>query len=146
MLIATDGSKNSQRAAEVGIEMAKLYGAAITALYVVDVGKEYAPIGDLAKKIAEDIIIKNINYLKEQGEEATSLVEKMAKKADVSVEKKIVEGYPAEEIIRMAKENNMDFIVVGGIGATGVERFLLGSVADKVVRNSKIPVLVVRKS
>ena len=39
----------------------------------------------------------------------------------------------------------MCLIVVGGIGATGLDKFLLGSVADKVVRNSKVPVLVVRK-
>jgi nucleotide-binding universal stress UspA family protein len=39
----------------------------------------------------------------------------------------------------------MNLIVMGGIGATGLERFLLGSVADKVVRSSRIPVLVVRK-
>ena len=59
--------------------------------------------------------------------------------------RKITEGYPAEEIIAIAKEGDMNLIVMGGIGVTGLERFLLGSVADKVVRSSNIPVLVVRK-
>ena len=45
---------------------------------------------------------------------------------------------------RIAEKENMNLIVVGYIGASGLERFLLGSVADKVVRNSMVPVLVVR--
>ena len=51
----------------------------------------------------------------------------------------------AARLNRIAEEGDMSLIVMGGIGATGLERFLLGSVADKVVRSSKIPVLVVRK-
>jgi nucleotide-binding universal stress UspA family protein len=144
ILIATDGSKHSERAAEVGIEMARLYGSAITALYVVDIGKEYAPLGDLISKIADSLIAGIRSNLQSQGEEATRRVEEMAKKASIACQRKITEGYPAEDIIRIAEESDMSLIVMGGIGATGLERFLLGSVADKVVRTSKVPVLVVR--
>jgi len=56
----------------------------------------------------------------------------------------IIEGRPAEDILKLAGERKTDLIVVGGIGVTGLEKFLLGSVAEKVVRNSKVPVLVVR--
>jgi nucleotide-binding universal stress UspA family protein len=145
ILIATDGSKHSERAAEAGIEMAKLYGSAVTALFVVDIGKEYAPLGDLISKVADDLIAGIRGNLQKQGDEATKSVEDMAKKAGIVVTRKITEGYPAEDIIRIAEEGDMNLIVMGGIGATGLERFLLGSVADKVVRSSKIPVLVVRK-
>jgi len=145
ILIATDGSKHSERAAEAGIEMAKLYGSAVTALFVVDIGKEYTPLGDLISKVADDLIAGIRSNLQNQGDRATKRVEEMAEKAGIAASRKITEGYPAEDIIRIAKEGDMNLIVMGGIGATGLDRFLLGSVADKVVRSSKIPVLVVRK-
>jgi len=145
ILIATDGSKHSDRAAEAGIEMAKLYGSAVTALFVMDIGKEYGPLGDLISKVADDLIAGIRGNLQNQGDQVTKRVEEMAKMAGIAVTRKITEGYPAEDIIRVAKEGDMNLIVIGGIGATGLERFLLGSVADKVVRSSNIPVLVVKK-
>ena len=144
ILVATDGSKHSVRAAEKAIEMARLYGSTITALYVVDVGKEYAPLGDLISNVANDLIAGIRQNLQEQGVDATEKVVLMAEKEGISATRKITEGYPADDIIRIAKEEDMSLIVMGGIGATGFERFLLGSVADKVVRSSNIPVLVVR--
>jgi len=145
ILIATDGSKHSDRAAEAGIEMAKLYSSAVTALFVMDIGKEYGPLGDLISKVADDLIAGIRGNLQNQGDQVTKRVEEMAKMAGIAVTRKITEGYPAEDIIRVAKEGDMNLIVIGGIGATGLERFLLGSVADKVVRSSNIPVLVVKK-
>ena len=145
ILIATDGSRHSRRAAEAAIEMAGLYGSTITALYVIDIGREYAPLGDLVSKEADSMIAGIRGNLKQQGEEATKEVAKMAEKAGIVAERRIVEGYPAEEIIRLAGEVKAGLIVMGGIGATGLNRFLLGSVADRVVRSSAIPVLVVRR-
>lgn len=145
ILIATDDSKHSEKAAEMAIEMAKLYGSAITALFVVDIGKQYAPLGDLISKVADELIAGIRGNLQNQGEKATRRVEEMAEKAGIAVTRKISEGYPAEDIIRIAEEGDMNLIVMGGIGATGLDRFLMGSVADKVVRTSKIPVLVVRR-
>ncbi|HNX40289.1 MAG TPA: universal stress protein [Methanothrix sp.] len=145
ILIATDGSKYSEQAAEVGIEMARLYGSAVTALFVMDIGKEYGPLGDLISKVADDLVAGIKRNLKDQGETATKKVEEIAAKSGITVTRNIEEGYPAEDILRVAKEGNVNLIVMGGIGATGLEGFLLGSVADKVVRGSPIPVLVVRK-
>ena len=145
ILIASDGSKHSEKAAAAGIEMARLYGSAVTVLFVVDIGKEYGPLGDLVSKVADDLIAGIRSNLQNQGDEATKRVEDIAEKAGIAVTRKITEGYPAEDIIRVAKDGDMNLIVMGGIGSTGLERFLLGSVADKVVRSSSIPVLVVKK-
>lgn len=145
ILIATDGSRHSRRAAEAAIEMAGLYGSTITALYVIDIGREYAPLGDLVSKEADSMIAGIRCNLKQQGDEATKEVAEMAERAGISAERRIVEGYPAEEIIRLAGEEKAGLIVMGGIGETGLNRFLLGSVADRVVRSSAIPVLVVRR-
>ncbi|MEI8004519.1 MAG: universal stress protein, partial [Methanothrix sp.] len=110
-----------------------------------DISKEYAPLVDLISKVADDLIAGIRSDLQNQGEQATKRVEEMAKNAGIAVTRKITEGYPADDIIRIAREGDMSLTVMGGIGATGLERFLLGSVADKVVHSSKIPVLVVRK-
>jgi len=144
ILVAIDGSTHSEKAAAAGIEMARLYGGAITILYVVDISKEYAPMGDLVLKAVEDPFAAMKEILQKQGDEAIKRIEEMAKTAGVSAAREIIEGYPADTIIQIAENENMNLIVVGYIGASGLERFLMGSVADKVVRNSKVPVLVVR--
>ena len=144
ILVATDGSKHSQRAAEAAVEMARLYGSTIIALYVVDIGKEYAPLGDLTSKSSEEMIAGIRSSLQDQGEKATRSVAEMAERAAVPAIRRIIEGYPAQDIIRIAEEENAGLIVMGGMGASGLDRFFLGSVADKVVRSSKIPVLVVK--
>jgi len=63
----------------------------------------------------------------------------------INVESVLLEGNPADELIRYAEENGMDIIVMGTLGRTGIDRLLLGSVAGNVVRYSTVPVMVVRK-
>jgi len=79
----------------------------------------------------------------EAGKKAAARIEKMATAAGVFSESRVLEGNPAAEILRLAREKSMDIIVIGSIGKTGLEKFLMGSVAEKVVRNSPVPVLVV---
>lgn len=144
ILVATDGSKHSRKAAESAVEMARMYGSTIIALYVVDIGHEYATLGDLTSKSSQDMIAGIRSGMQDDGEKATRDVAEMAEKAGIPTIRKIAEGYPAQDIIRVAEEVKASIIVMGGMGATGLDRFLLGSVADKVVRSSKIPVLVVK--
>ena len=80
-----------------------------------------------------------------QGDRAINFIEKLAKKEGIHTERWIVVGNPAEEIVRIAEEQSVDLIVIGTLGSSGIERFVLGSVADKVIRSSRIPVLTVRK-
>lgn len=144
ILIATDGSKHSEKAAEKGIEMAKLSNGTVTAIYIADIGKEYAPIGDVSFNIADEVIEGMRNSLMKRGEETTKVVEEMAKKAGVPAQRVVLEGHPASDIMKFAQDSKMDLIVIGSIGVTGLDKFLMGSVAEKIVRNSKMPVLVVR--
>ncbi|HID26562.1 MAG TPA: universal stress protein [Methanosarcinales archaeon] len=60
------------------------------------------------------------------------------------VERVILDGNPAEEIVNFANNNSIDLIVMGTMGKSGLDRFLLGSVAEKVTRTSLIPVMVVK--
>lgn len=145
ILIATDGSKHSERAASKGLEVAKLTGGRVTALYVADMGRYILPV-DASYSISGEIIESMRGSVLEEGKAAVMRVEEMAKEAGVPFESKIIEGNPANDIIKFAEEGRADLIAIGGIGRTGLEKFLMGSVAEKVVRNSKVPVLVVREA
>ena len=101
-------------------------------------------MGDISHNIADKVMASAREAVLSEGESATRKVEELAGAVGISIEKRIVEGQPAAEILRLAEELPADLIVVGSMGRTGLSRFLLGSVAEKVVRNSKVPVLVVQ--
>jgi len=63
---------------------------------------------------------------------------------DVSVETAIVEGVPRTEILDYVGDAGMDMVVMGTHGRTGLDHYLIGSVAEKVVRRSPVPVVTVR--
>lgn len=136
IMIATDGSKHSERAAEAGIELARLSGGAITIIYVADTGR--------LSHLPEDMAIASIrSLLIREGEDATNYVEEMATRAGVASTKIVVEGNPGEELLKRSSESGVEVMVMGSVGRTGLDKFLLGSVAEKVVRNSRVPVLTV---
>lgn len=139
IMIATDGSVLGKKAIEYGVEIARLSGAKLYAFYVVSAGgRHIIPPRDAGWEKAMK------EHLKTEGAEATSYVEKAGKDAGVETEIVVLEGHPAEEIVKFAEENDIDLVVMGTLGKTGINKFLLGSVAEKVVRNSKKAVLVVR--
>ena len=117
ILIATDGSKHSEKAAIAAIELSKLTKGKVTAIYVEDRDK--------------------------QGIEATERIRDLASNAGIPFEAKIVEGNPANEILKFAEDAKMDIIVIGSIGVSGLKKFMIGSVAEKVVIHSKVPVMTV---
>lgn len=80
-----------------------------------------------------------------EGKEATAYVENAGRAANVRVESVVLRGSPADEIISFAEREDIDLIVMGTQGRTGIKKFLLGSVAENVVRHSKKAVLVVRE-
>jgi nucleotide-binding universal stress UspA family protein len=83
-------------------------------------------------------------YLANKGGAAVEDVDRLGKKAGVKVEPVFMKGIPADKILEYAEENNIDLIVLGTHGLTGIKKFLIGSVSENVVRHSKIPVMVVR--
>jgi len=146
ILIATDGSKFSQKAAKVGIELAKLSGGKVTIVYVADTGKYISSAGLVPPfgGVSPDAIDNVVESIREAGEKATLQVGEIAKASGITSERRIAEGNPPSEILKIAENEKIDVIVMGSIGKTGLEKFLMGSVAEKVVHNSKLPVLIVR--
>jgi nucleotide-binding universal stress UspA family protein len=136
ILIATDGSEHGERAAKVAVELAKLSGGSVVALYVADTSR--------MSHLPDDMLLYSIReLLLKEGKDAVEFVERLARESGVRAETSLVEGSPGEEIVRSGSQANADIIVIGSVGRTGLDKFLLGSVAEKVVRNSKIPVLTV---
>jgi nucleotide-binding universal stress UspA family protein len=136
ILIATDGSEYTKKAVDHGIELANNNGAKLNAIYVVDT-RAYSSIPLSAP------MEYTYSILRQEGDIALKYVAERAEAAGLEVEGIIAEGHPAEEIIKYAEENSIDLIVMGTLGKSGLDRFLMGSVADKVIRNSKIPVIAV---
>ncbi|ATZ61131.2 MAG: universal stress protein [Methanosarcinales archaeon Met12] len=137
ILIATDGSLQTGKAVKQGIELAKLLDAKLYVVFVIDTSAFDFFSVDTAVEKAHDL-------LREKGEKITGAVEEMAKENDVDVRSEVLVGQPAIEIVNFAEEGNIDLIVMGTLGKAGIERFLLGSVSEKVIRTSPVPVMVVR--
>ncbi|AEH60880.1 UspA domain protein [Methanosalsum zhilinae DSM 4017] len=132
ILIATDGSENSENAVNTGIRLARSTGSSVVAVHVIHSVWGTEVDSDLkkeAEKIVEDIQKRGIDE-------------------GVSVEKVILVGNPAEMLINYAEkkfseQKDIDLIVMGTKGMSGIKKFLMGSVAENVVWHSKKPVMVV---
>ncbi len=142
MLVATDGSKSSNKAIDYVVNIAAKMGAEVLGLYVINLKSlEFFALGhhdDIASYEDEN------SKLRREGEEALAYLKEQGAKAGVKVSAIIVRGYPAEEIVKTAEKENVAMIVVGNIGKTGLEHMLMGSVSETVVRKATRPVLVVR--
>lgn len=137
ILIATDGSDYTKNSIDYGIDLTKSVEAKLHVIYVIDT----AAFASIPMDAAWESMY---SLLKQEGDDATKYVADKADAEGLEVVTNTVEGHPAEEIIKYAEMNSINLIVLGTLGKSGLDRFLLGSVAEKVVRTSKIPVLVVR--
>jgi nucleotide-binding universal stress UspA family protein len=133
ILVGTDGSRFSKVATDKAIDFAQAYGGELRVISIVDVPSElYAE----APQAVEDMIRKAREY--------TAAVRKQAEGAGVPVETFIGEAETWEAIVKLAKEQAVDMIVMGSHGRTGLRRLLMGSVTEKVIGNAPCPVLVVK--
>jgi len=137
ILIPTDGSEQAAAAIDVGVDIASNYDARLHALSVVE------PIAMGVDFQSADVF----ELLEEAAQSAVGGVENKATQASISAVETAVEyGHPYSEIHSYVDENDIDLIVMGTHGRSGLERYLLGSVTEKIVRTSPVPVLTVRSS
>ena len=126
MLVAIDGSEHAEKALEYAVEIAQKHGAKITVLHV-----EEAKLLRLEPKAIEGV-----------GE--CILSDAATKIKEVEFDKKLEFGSPAETIIKVAKKEDYDLIVIGSRGLSSVKRFFLGSVSDDVSMHAQCSVMIVR--
>jgi len=134
ILVPTDGSSGIRGVITHAMGLAEVHGAEVHGLYVVDTGSfATLPVETTWDGVAE--------RLREEGELALSDLEGLA--GDIPTETAVVEGNPSGEIVDYAREHGCDSIVMGTHGRGGIDRLLLGSVAERVVRASSVPVVTV---
>lgn len=134
VVIATDGSESVGRAVDVALDFAGRFDAAVHALFVL----EESEVENAPAEVREEMR----DALAERGEEAVGAV---ADESDQHVETAVREGRPAAEISQYAREVDADVVATGTRGRHGENRFLIGSVAERVVRTCPVPVLTVRQ-
>lgn len=137
ILIPTDGSDCSLRAASLGISLAKVLDAEIFAMYAIDT----VILEELTKGMDEKNVEKE---LKEKGERYLNYVVKLAEKEGLKAEAILAKGEPYDQIVHNAKIKGVDLIVMGTYGRRGTKRILIGSVTERVIEYAPCPVLVVR--
>jgi len=132
ILVAYDGSKQARRALDWAARM--IQDSTVSVISV-------APALEATYKIADAIDpTSDIDEHRRQLDEAAAILDKSGVRAETVLKA----GNPAEEIIKAAEEGRFDVILLGIRGMGAVRRFLIGSVADRVVRHATVPVLVVR--
>jgi nucleotide-binding universal stress UspA family protein len=135
ILFPTDGSDGAMAALDHAIDHAKTYDATLHAIYVVE---ETYPVVEAGPA---DVL----NALREEGERVLDEVRSRAGEVGVeSVQTTIAGGSPYRQILQYVGEHDIDLIVMGTHGRRGIDRYLLGSVAEKIVRAADCPVLTVR--
>ena len=144
ILLPTDGSEHANKAAKQAIWIASTSGAELIALNVIETSS-------LVGLPAEDLIVRIKEMLKEEGRKSLEKIADILKETEIrdecQKEVKLTasteEGSPSDVIIKTVKEEDIDLIVMGTSGKHGLDRFLLGSVTENVVRSAPCPVLVV---
>jgi len=140
ILLPTDGDTSTTNATRHAVDLAAATGATLSVLYVVDEDVFGAYPGDEYVHEHEGAE----SGLEEAGREALDAVAELAEEADVTVETTMRYGHPHEEILRYVGESGTDLVVMGTRSRSGEYRQLLGSVTDRVVRLSDVPVTVVK--
>ena len=139
ILLPTDFSKLSLTAAEYAIDLASKYDAEIHLLHVVEKTPPILAIRSL--DLSAEKIRKSIDQHAHQS--LDEAVKSISNGKNINIIPKILTGIDYEEIVEYSKKNGIDVIVIATHGRTGILHTLIGSVAEKVIRYAKCPVLVI---
>ena len=140
ILLPTDFSEHSEHALSYALSFAKEYGAKLYVLHVIE------DIQYLANAYMFDVPVMPSFADIEQSrlKEMQEFIDRVITDPTVAIEKAIKRGRPFVEIIRAAREEEVDLIVIATHGRSGIEHVFFGSVAEKVVRKAPCPVLSIR--
>nr|WP_240550496.1 universal stress protein [Halomicrobium salinisoli] len=130
----TDGSEAVRPAEETAIELARIHDATLHILYIVDQPTSLSGTGEGVPGLDN-----LLDALEQEGQEATGDVATQAEDRGIETTTAVQRGNPHDDILTYAEENDIDVIVMGTHGRTGVKRALLGSVTEDVVRHSEVP-------
>ncbi len=134
ILVPTDGSEAAEHAIETAIAIAGAFDARVHALYAISL-QPYYPLELTMERV--------VGVLEREGEEAIGKIADAAAAVGLAHETEVTRGTPHQAIKQYADANDIDLIVMATHGRSGIDRTLLGSVTERVLRSSSVPVLAV---
>ena len=140
ILAPTDGSQDAERAARLAFRLAKLCGAQVTILYVVD----SAVVIEMTR-FSSHQPVEVTSELQHAGRQYLHHLQNLALQSGLVVRPEMREGEPHERIVSLANDINADLIVMGHVGQRGPRRILIGSVTERVIEFAHCPVLVTKE-
>jgi len=138
ILVASDFSDTGRRAADWAVDLARSLEARLVVLHAYDLPVVGVPDG------AFIVDARTAAKLSEQAQRALDAETARLRELGAAPEGLLLQGDPRDAIPRAAEATGADLVVVGSHGRRGLSRALLGSVAESIVRTSRVPVLVVR--
>ncbi len=137
VLVPTDGSECARIGVRHGIRIANGFDATVHAVHVVDPGTGLTPLGLSQTASGRD-------ERRVAGEELIDSVARLGDEVGVPVRTELIEGDPTESLQDYLTDNGIDFVAMGTRGRSNIERHLLGSVTERMIRTSPVPVLTAR--
>ena len=126
-MIPTDGSKFAEKSKDFALEIAKKFNSTVVAVHIID-----------------DKLIYPFEVLEEEGKSLLNNVREDSEKMDLTVEEVLIVGSPIHDMEKIVKKTNSDLVVIGTHGKTGLEKLIMGSVAESALKTVKVPVLLVK--
>lgn len=141
ILVPTDGSDPAQPAVDMALDLADTHDGTLHVLFIVDqptavsgTGEGFSGLDNL------------LDSLETEGHEVTETVADRGSERNIETTTAVRRGNPRDDILAYANDHDIDLIVMGTHGRTGVKRALLGSVTEDVVRHAEMPVLSVHQA
>lgn len=145
VLLAVDFSAATDDVVVVGVAFARNYGAQVRLLNVIEEGFAFSGLDGMSLPVEDLATLQNYSAARLaslQGK-MDALVDTL-KQGGLEVEGRVITGHPAAMIVDEAERDGFDAIFMGSHGWSGIKKFLMGSVAENVVKNSRCSVMVVR--
>jgi universal stress protein A len=142
ILVPTDMSEHSDRAIRQALDIAKLFDSEVYVLHVI---RDPAQLCTVDYCVSEELMDRFAEEAFESARRGVrSQLVKFRSMGDINIATDIKAGVPHDEILREAEDNGIDLIVISSQGATGLAKYLMGSVARHLLQAANCPVLLVR--
>lgn len=127
IMIPSDGSKFAEKAEDVAIDLAKKLESTVVAVHIID-----------------EKLIYPFDIMEEEGNKILSKITEKGKAKDVKVDEVLIFGNPRHDMKKIAEKSHADMVVIGSHGRSGIEKILMGSVAENALKTVDVPVLLVK--
>lgn len=127
IMVPSDGSKYAEKAEDMAISLAEKLGSSVVAVHVID-----------------EKLIYPFDIMEEEGNEILSKINEKGSANGVKVDEVLIFGNPRHDMKKISEKSGADLLVIGSHGKSGLEKILMGSVAENAIKTVEIPVLLVK--